>query len=141
MSLARYTLIVLTTVLGSLAALWPLLAGIGEAGRAAVLFGGLLAGANTLLAYGLVLWSERRSTQVFLGAVAKLFALEEDVPAGDAAIRTQEVHHRKSNGALPAAGFTYQTQVFAPVNIKRDIPHSVNLALARFVGYSQVFDR
>ena len=69
MSLARYTLIVLTTVLGSLAALWPLLAGIGEAGRAAVLFGGLLAGANTLLAYGLVLWSERRSTQVFLGAV------------------------------------------------------------------------
>jgi hypothetical protein len=68
-SLARYTLIVLTTVLGSLAALWPFLAGLGEAGRAAALFGGLLAGANTLIAYGLVLWSERRSTQVFLGAV------------------------------------------------------------------------
>jgi hypothetical protein len=68
-SLARYTLIVMTTVLGSLALLWPALARLGEAGRAAALFGGLLAGANTLLAYALVLWSERRSTQAFLGVV------------------------------------------------------------------------
>jgi hypothetical protein len=62
-------LIVGATVFGSLLALWPLLARLGEASRAAALFGGLIAGANTLLAYGLVLWSERRSTQAFLGAV------------------------------------------------------------------------
>lgn len=69
MSLARYTLIVTACVLGSLALLWPALGRLGDAGRGAALFGGLLAGANTLLAYALVLWSERRSTQAFLGAV------------------------------------------------------------------------
>jgi len=54
----------------SFAVLWPLLnASIGEAARRAALLGGLLAAANTLVAYALVLWSERRSTRVFLGAV------------------------------------------------------------------------
>lgn len=62
-------MIVTACVLGPLALLWPALARLGDAGRAAVLFGGLLAGANTLLAYALVLWSERRSTQAFLGVV------------------------------------------------------------------------
>jgi hypothetical protein len=68
-SFAKYTLIVLTTVLVSLAVLWPLLAGLGEAGRAAALFGGLLATANTLIAYATVLVSEKRSPKTFLGAV------------------------------------------------------------------------
>jgi hypothetical protein len=68
-SLARYTLIVLGTVLGSLALLWPALADLGELGRAAALFGGLLAAANALIAYATVLVSEKRSPKVFLGAV------------------------------------------------------------------------
>jgi hypothetical protein len=69
-SLARYASIVGAVVGGSLAALWPLLerAPLPRTQWAA-LFGGALAAANTLAAYGLVLWSARRSTQTFLGAV------------------------------------------------------------------------
>jgi hypothetical protein len=39
-----------------------------EAMRAAA-YGGSLAGLNAIAAYGIVLWSEARSTNVFLGAV------------------------------------------------------------------------
>ena len=70
MSLARYALIVVVIVSGSLAALWPVLrAHLDEPGRRAALIGGALAAANTLIAYLTVMWSEGRSTNVFLRAV------------------------------------------------------------------------
>lgn len=70
MTFARYMSIVLAVVAVSFGILWPLLsASFGERVRGAALLGGLLAAANTLLAYALVLWSERRSTKVFLGTV------------------------------------------------------------------------
>jgi hypothetical protein len=67
---ARYAWIVLAVVAVSFGVLWPVLsAAFGERARGAALLGGLLATANTLLAYALVAWSERRSTKVFMGAV------------------------------------------------------------------------
>ena len=70
MSLKRYALIVLAIVSVSLSLLLPALAGVLDAGgQLAALFGGLLAGLNTLLAFFLVSWSEKRSTNVFLRAV------------------------------------------------------------------------
>lgn len=70
MSLGRYALVVLATVEGSLALLWPsLLGSLEPRGRWAAAAGGALAALNTLLAYCLVLWSQPRSTNVFLGAV------------------------------------------------------------------------
>ncbi len=70
MSLARYALIVAVIVCGSLAAAWPMLrANLDAGGRRAALIGGALAAANTLIAYVTVMWSERRSTNVFLRAV------------------------------------------------------------------------
>jgi hypothetical protein len=58
-SLKRYALIVLLIVSGSLLLLLPALSGVLDAsGRIA-----------TLLAYFLVDWSEKRPTNVFLGAV------------------------------------------------------------------------
>jgi hypothetical protein len=69
-SLARYALIVLAIVGGSLLLLVPALSGVlDRAGLVAMLFGGALAAFNTLLAFGIVSWSERRSTNAFLGAV------------------------------------------------------------------------
>jgi hypothetical protein len=56
--------------LSLLALAWPLgLRRLDVAGRWAVLYGGTLAVANTILAHSLVRWSARRSTNVFLGAV------------------------------------------------------------------------
>lgn len=70
MSLARYALLVAGVVAGSLALFAALLGGrTSVATLEAAALGGALAAANTLLAYSLVLWSERRSPQVFLGAV------------------------------------------------------------------------
>ena len=70
MSLKRYALIVLLIVSGSLLLLLPALSGVLDAsGRIATLLGGALAALNTLLAYFLVDWSEKRPTNVFLGAV------------------------------------------------------------------------
>jgi hypothetical protein len=69
-SLGRYTVFVLAVVAGSLGLVWlafghrltgPTLRGI--------VLGGALAAANTLAAYGLVRWAERRSTNAFMGAV------------------------------------------------------------------------
>lgn len=70
MSFARYSLIVLALAGGSAAALWPLLGRyLGERERLAAAAGAGLAVLNALGAYAIVLWSERRSTNVFLGAV------------------------------------------------------------------------
>lgn len=70
MSLKRYALIVLAIVSGSLLLLLPALSGVLDAGaQMAALFGALLAALNTLLAFFLVSWSEKRSTNVFLRAV------------------------------------------------------------------------
>ena len=70
MTFSRYAWIVLAVVAVSFGMLWPVLsAAFGKQARGAALLGGLLAAANTLLAYALVAWSERRSTKVFMGAV------------------------------------------------------------------------
>lgn len=68
MSFGKYGLVVAGVLGGSWLALWPLLGGASGV-REAALLGSALAAANTLAAYGIVLWSARRSTQVFLGAV------------------------------------------------------------------------
>lgn len=70
MTLARYASIVIALVGTSVAVVWPLVARTvdADAGRAAA-FGAALAAANTVAAYGLVLWSASRSPNVFLGAV------------------------------------------------------------------------
>ena len=66
MSFQRYALIVLGIVSGSQALLLPALE---SAARPASLLGGVLAAANTLCAYFLVRWSEKRSSNTFLRAV------------------------------------------------------------------------
>lgn len=66
MSLQRYALIVLGIVSGSQALLLPALDGPA---RVASALGGALAAANTLAAYFLVRWSEKRSSNAFLRAV------------------------------------------------------------------------
>lgn len=66
MSFQRYALIVLGIVSGSLLLVLPSLTG---AARAAALLGGVLAAANTLAAYFLVCWSEKRSSNTFMRAV------------------------------------------------------------------------
>lgn len=68
MSLGRYAILVLAAVATLLSAAWPLLSA-DALFRWAVVAGGALAASNTVLAYHLVLWSSRRSTNVFLGAV------------------------------------------------------------------------
>lgn len=70
MSFGKYALLVLSIVGGSLALLWPsVLGALAPRGRWAACAGGALAALNALAAYALVLWSQRRSTNVFLGAV------------------------------------------------------------------------
>lgn len=69
MSLARYATVVAGIVGGSLLLSWPFLGPLGRQGRLAAAYGGSVAAANALLAHGIVLWSEGRSTNVFLGAV------------------------------------------------------------------------
>jgi hypothetical protein len=65
-SLARYAAVAAGTVAVSLGALWPLLP--ASMARAA-LVGATLAVVNTVVAYGLAVWSANRSTNVFMGAV------------------------------------------------------------------------
>lgn len=70
MSLGRYAGFVVAVVAGSLGVVWL---GFGrrlapEALQAVVL-GAVVAAANTLAAYGLVRWAEKRSTNAFMGAV------------------------------------------------------------------------
>jgi hypothetical protein len=69
-SLARYAALVLAVVAGSLGLLWVGLGSrLGEGSFTAAALGGALAAVNTIAAYALVLWSSRRSTNAFLGAV------------------------------------------------------------------------
>jgi hypothetical protein len=66
----RYGGIVLAVVFGSGLLLWPFVAPrLDRAGRVAAGVGAALAASNALAAYAIVLWSQRRSTNVFLGAV------------------------------------------------------------------------
>jgi hypothetical protein len=54
----------------SLAIAWPLgLRGLDVGSTWAVLFGAVLALVNTIAAHFIVLWSEHRSTNVFLGTI------------------------------------------------------------------------
>ena len=70
MSLLRYTIFVLCVAAATSALAWGVALRRADAPtRWAVAFGGALAVANTLAAHGLVLWSARRSTNAFLGAV------------------------------------------------------------------------
>lgn len=70
MSFAGYALLVAAILAVSLGTLVLLpSARLGPAGRNAAFLGALLAGANTLVAYYLAVWSERRSTKAFFGAV------------------------------------------------------------------------
>jgi hypothetical protein len=70
LSLVRYSILVLAIAAATFAVAW----GVGlrradVATRWAAAFGAALAVANTLTAHALVLWSSRRSTNTFLGAV------------------------------------------------------------------------
>jgi len=67
-TLGRYALVVLVLVGGTLALLSTLLP-LDAPTRWAAVYGGALAAANALVAYFLVVWSEGRSTAVFLRAV------------------------------------------------------------------------
>jgi len=69
MTLWRYALVVTTLLFGSMALVLPLLPSRPASARVAALTGGLLAGVNTVAAYGLASWSRERSASVFLGAV------------------------------------------------------------------------
>ena len=70
MSFARYAVLVLGIVGGSLSLAWPvLMPRLDPAARSAAILGGALAALNTLAAYALVVWSAPRGTNVFLGAV------------------------------------------------------------------------
>ena len=70
MSFSRYALLVFAIAGGSMGLAWPaLVPRLDPAARSAALMGGGLAAMNTLAAHALVLWSSRRSTNVFLGAV------------------------------------------------------------------------
>jgi branched-subunit amino acid ABC-type transport system permease component len=66
-SLQRYSILVALVAAATL----PVAALVLPSGTQlpAIAFGALLAMLNTLAAHALVLWSERRSTKVFLGAV------------------------------------------------------------------------
>jgi hypothetical protein len=66
LSFARYVALVLGVTGGSLAAAWPLLE---PSWRPAAAAGAAMAVVNTVAAYGLVVWANRRSTNVFLGVV------------------------------------------------------------------------
>lgn len=68
MSLGRYALIVLVAVAATQAAV-QLALGLQAAARRAVAMGAALAAANTLAAYGLVVWSAGRSQTAFMAAV------------------------------------------------------------------------
>ena len=70
MSLGRYTLLVTGVAASLLVIAWPLgLRRLDILSRWAALYGSSLAVANTILAHFLVLWSDGRPTNVFLGTV------------------------------------------------------------------------
>jgi hypothetical protein len=67
-SLQRYSTLVVLIAAATLSALALVLPSDPPV-RSAVVFGAALAALNTVAAHALVVWSERRSTKVFLGAV------------------------------------------------------------------------
>jgi hypothetical protein len=69
MSLARYAMWVMVAVLGPLALLQFFLGPSDPLAVRSAAFGGALAALNAIAAYGLVSWSQGRSTNAFLGAV------------------------------------------------------------------------
>ncbi len=70
MSLLRYSILVTGVAVATFAVAWAIALRRVEAPvRGAAAFGAALALANTVLAHALVLWSSRRSTNAFLGAV------------------------------------------------------------------------
>ena len=70
MSLTRYGLFVTGVVLATLAGAWFALGDrLAEGAFPGVVLGAVMAAVNTLAAYGLVRWAERRSTNAFMGAV------------------------------------------------------------------------
>lgn len=70
MSLLRYSTLVLAVAAATLAIAWGGALRRADAPvRGAVAFGAGLAVVNTVAAHALVLWSSRRSTNAFLGAV------------------------------------------------------------------------
>lgn len=69
MSLGRYTLVVLAFVTVSLGVVAAFREALGPAGLLATGVGAGLAAANTLAAYGLLVWSARRSAHVFMGSL------------------------------------------------------------------------
>jgi hypothetical protein len=69
-SLAKYAVVVLAVVAGSLGLVWSLGGrSLGPRAFEAVVAGAGLAAVNSLAAYGLVRWSAGRSTRAFMGAV------------------------------------------------------------------------
>jgi hypothetical protein len=69
-TLGRYALVVATTAGLSLGLfLSTLFRGLDARGRLAAVAGALLAAVNSIVAYGLALWSKGRSTKAFMGAV------------------------------------------------------------------------
>ncbi len=70
MSLVRYSILVLGIAVATFALAWAVALRRADAPtRWAAAFGGALAVVNTLAAHALVVWSSRRSTNAFLGAV------------------------------------------------------------------------
>jgi hypothetical protein len=70
LSFVRYSILVLGIAAATFAVAWGVaLRRADVATRWAAAFGAALAVANTLAAHSLVLWSSRRSTNAFLGAV------------------------------------------------------------------------
>ena len=70
MSLVRYSVLVLGIAVATFAVAWAVaLRRADVPTRWAAAFGAALAVANTVTAHALVLWSSRRSTNAFLGAV------------------------------------------------------------------------
>jgi hypothetical protein len=69
-SFKRYALIVALIVVSSMLLVLTGLAQVLDApARLATMVGGMLAAANTLVAYFLVGWAEKRTTKLFLGVV------------------------------------------------------------------------
>jgi hypothetical protein len=88
LSLSRYTLVVSAVAASSLLVVWGGgLLRLDETGRWAALYGVSLAALNAVCAYSLVLWSDRRSTAVFLrailwGTLGRMMALLAAVAVG-----------------------------------------------------------
>ena len=70
MSLGKYSFLVIGVAASSLLLAWPIALGrLDHAVRWAALYGSALALVNTILAHSIVLWSDRKSTNVFMGAI------------------------------------------------------------------------